>query len=181
MCFWVAGSLFPTLGHLLFVVFEAYPRPRSPNWFCPSLNCPFLWEIKLGTFPDIEIHTGCSRRERSNMGLNWGLSHGSICTSVSIALQPVTVLSCGSLETSPFASCFPAGFSDRAEVVFTIGCSGLWTAVLNVLVEGVAGPCCRLGILQECCISACTSMHSISASAEVYFLQTEHPVIQSEN
>lgn len=69
------------------------------------------------------------------MGLNWGLSHGSICTSVSIALQPVTVLSWANSETSPFASYFPAGFSDRAGVVFTIGCSGLWTAVLNVLVE----------------------------------------------
>lgn len=93
ICLWEAGSLLPTLGNLLFVVFEA--RPRSPNWFCPSLNCPFLWEIKLGTFLEIEIHTGYSRRERSNVELNWGLSHGSICTSVSIALQSVTVLSCG--------------------------------------------------------------------------------------
>lgn len=74
--------------------FWSLPRPRPTNWFCSSLDCPFLWEMKLGTFPAIPILTSCSRRERSNMELNRGLSHGSICTSVSITLQSMTVFSC---------------------------------------------------------------------------------------
>lgn len=133
ICFCEAGSFVPKSGNLLFAIFEAYPGPQTS--FVHHSIVLFSEKLNLVLFQKLRFILVAA--EGKDQTWNWteGFHMAVFALLLALHFSLWQFSAVANNENSLFASYFPAGFSEGAEVVFTIGCSGLWTAVLNVLVE----------------------------------------------